>query len=456
MTRILLVISLLLPLILQAQHHLPGLLTYQNSGDSAVVGAEITALWSNGAVSDADGRFQLVFSGKGPGYQTQLTVVMPGHEVVNKKDLLHTLKADLHRPLKLYLCKEGEWERNAVAYYKINEEQITRRYREELAAVRQDLQDNQQQLADSLQQLEELYRFALQQAQRLAEQFAQANLDDADSLYIAAFEQFKLGNIDSAINILADDLLDANMAEAQLAKADADSLRRAGESKLANAIEARRMLARSFWLRYRSKKLLQAEAAAEDLARAFQLAPGNPDICLAYARHHLSRQPQLALKQYRGLLARPSPDVNPQQLWWEMGQAYQTLERRDSAITAWENSLAMGPPHPPGLTAALLEAYLDLAHQRLLRAQGLAAEQILQQALTLSPDNLAVSSYLGLAWVLQDEWKRAKSHYQALFARADYSHAVQEECLAHLKDLQRQGVAHPRFKRLEKMMLQRK
>ncbi|MEO0585576.1 MAG: tetratricopeptide repeat protein, partial [Bacteroidota bacterium] len=234
----LLICLLLGPMSAHAQYILPGQLTLQNSGNTPVVGASVTAPpWANTTLSDAGGQFALSFTGKKAGYEALLSIEKEGYEVVNKKELLHTLTAD-PQPVRLYLCPQGEWQENAISYYQINEANLTRRYREEIDRVQEVLADNQAMMYDSLARLEELYRGALSQAQELAEQFAIANLDDATDLYEEAFGYFKEGKIQEAIDLLTDTRLEQQLKGITEEIAEGKEMIAIGEKKVVNAQEA--------------------------------------------------------------------------------------------------------------------------------------------------------------------------------------------------------------------------
>ncbi|MDX2248674.1 MAG: carboxypeptidase-like regulatory domain-containing protein [Bacteroidia bacterium] len=227
---------------------LPGLITRQNSGNTPIPGVRVKGTLANSTESDATGWFTLKFAGKAPGYEVFLTVEKAGFEVVNREDLRATLNADPRRYVKLYLCPTGEWQSNAMQYYQINEKRINQKYDEKVAQIRSELAGNYKLMADSLKRLAEQVVFVRQQAQELSEQFARANLDDASVLYRQAYEFFIVGEIDSAIAVLQDHELDANMEAAQKEKRDAELMILIGQQKIRNAGRVGGLLAEAYEL----------------------------------------------------------------------------------------------------------------------------------------------------------------------------------------------------------------
>ncbi|MEO0583342.1 MAG: hypothetical protein AAF135_14050 [Bacteroidota bacterium] len=409
----------------QSRYPLPGILTYQNSGNQPVVGASISASpWAHTILSNSDGTFKLEFVGKGPGYQARLTVSMEGYEVVNKRELLHTLRKDLRRPLKLYLCPKGQWEANAVAYYQINEKQITQRYREELAKVQQNLKENQQRLADSSKRLYELYRFALQQAQELAERFAIANLDDADSLYKAAFVQFTQGNIDSAIVILDDELLDLNIAKAKQQAREGNMLVDQGQLKIDSAQIAQVMLAKNYLLRYSIRQMSRRQGAKEDLERAFQLDSSHYTIRKTYA--DCLFPDTSSRRHFHVLLTYKQTPSEKAAIWQKIAQTYDDSLAFGQVIHALDSAYAFASIRPDSQSAILYTQITQLTYRQmgiLLRKGDVEAAQDLARTFSQRPQPKAyqagdayagIQSRYALSLLLEGDVKTAKQMYEVL------------------------------------------
>ncbi|MDX2248675.1 MAG: tetratricopeptide repeat protein [Bacteroidia bacterium] len=228
---------LLLSLTLSAQT-LPGRITLQNSGRKPVQGALVKASLANSAQTATDGSFSLSFAGKAPGYDVVLEVEKEGLEVVNKKDLFTTLKADPSEALSLYMCPKGQWEQAAMAYYNINEQHILRRYREEVERIKQRYAQQEALMQDSLRILGEQFTALNEQARELAETFAIANLDDATDLYVSAFRRFEQGDVQGALQLLDPDALSADLSRIRREQAQGQQLIAIGQGRLVAAQEA--------------------------------------------------------------------------------------------------------------------------------------------------------------------------------------------------------------------------
>ena len=187
---------------LPAQGLLPGLITEQNSDNTPIAGIPVSTDVGGSTETATDGTFLLKPPGKQVGYQVLVEVEKAGWEVVNKKELLTTLKADSEVQLKLYMCPRGRWHQEALSFYEINEKEITKKYRNRINGLQTALVSNQQLLADTLARAREEYDWALKEAERLSFDFAKANLDDATRVYREAYKRFVAGDLDGALEIL--------------------------------------------------------------------------------------------------------------------------------------------------------------------------------------------------------------------------------------------------------------
>jgi hypothetical protein len=108
---------ILLPISLFAQGLLPGIITHQNSGNKPIPGVYVESELGGGQKTAADGTFLMKFPGKYAGFVIKLDKVeKEGLEVVNKKELIVTLKKDQSKRLKLYMCPKGQWYENAMVF----------------------------------------------------------------------------------------------------------------------------------------------------------------------------------------------------------------------------------------------------------------------------------------------------------------------------------------------------
>ncbi|MEO0583343.1 MAG: tetratricopeptide repeat protein, partial [Bacteroidota bacterium] len=179
---------------------------------------------------------------------------------------------------------QGEWQENAISYYQINEANLTKRYREEIARVKEALADNQAMMYDSLARLEELYRGALSQAQELAEQFAIANLDDATDVYKEAFEYFKEDKVMEAIELLADARLDQQLKDITEEIAEGKEIIAIGEEKVVNAQEALNQGIENYLLKADLLVLdFRFDEAEENFVKAVEVDTMRVDVRFRYA-----------------------------------------------------------------------------------------------------------------------------------------------------------------------------
>ncbi|MCI4667160.1 MAG: tetratricopeptide repeat protein [Bacteroidia bacterium] len=214
-----------------------GIITLQNSGKKAVEGAELSSLWAKPDISDNKGNFELNFQGKEAGYEALIKVKKAGFEVVNQKDLFHTLSVETS-PLKLFMCKEGQWQENALNFYRISQESLTQAYAIKIEELNERLKSNQKALADSLFHYKEKYDRTLNLARTLSEKFATTNLDDVSDLYKNAILAFKDGNINASLEVLSEEKLEEQYNRINQEIKDGRDLISIGELKKVNGKEA--------------------------------------------------------------------------------------------------------------------------------------------------------------------------------------------------------------------------
>jgi tetratricopeptide (TPR) repeat protein len=201
---------------------LRGQITLQNSGGQPVQGVQISAFGATPTGSNTFGQFELVLAEKKPGDQVTLTLKKDGFEIVNRKELRVVLRADPDELVEFVMCPAGQRDQYARVYYEIAEQNINKRYNEELQRINanyeRSLKEKEaalQEKNDDLAELQKQRDAALAQAQELAEKFAEVNLDDASELYKTAFEYFRQGEIEKALAVLDDPKMDAALRQAQ-------------------------------------------------------------------------------------------------------------------------------------------------------------------------------------------------------------------------------------------------
>ena len=199
---------------------LGGEISIQNSKHNTgkrefVSGASVSALSAVPTTTDINGQFRLVFSDVPSGTPVRLTVKSDGLEVVNKKDLTDAAVLGRIPLLKIYMCKAGELDARIAEYYNFSVEAYTKGYREKTAALgkkidqlEKEVQQGQKKetelraTRDAYALLEDQYKKALEDANKLAEQFALVNLDDESKLYVTALDTFVKGYVREAITLL--------------------------------------------------------------------------------------------------------------------------------------------------------------------------------------------------------------------------------------------------------------
>jgi len=211
MKRMLLTALLVLCMVLWVEGAvLRGRIVLLNSGGKAVANVQVTAFDANPAVSTSSGLFQLDFADKKkPGDVVAIIVQKKGFEVINKKELEHVvLRQNPDELLEIVLCPEGTWEKNAQVYYWIAAKLITDQFDKRLKKIEAEVIEGKD--AEIFRLRAEL-DVALAQAKKLAENFAQVNLDEASDLYKKAFEFYKSGDIKQALKVLDKEKLDAEL-----------------------------------------------------------------------------------------------------------------------------------------------------------------------------------------------------------------------------------------------------
>ena len=192
-----------LPLTTRSQNapndQLKGYVTQQNSGARSLSGVQVKASWANATTSDRNGRFVLTFYDLEPGEDVYVNPEKPGWEVVNERSMATQLPENSdHQLFKIVMCRRGQLDSLRVVYYEISEEVITRRYRAQIAALEREGRN----LIQERDSIKAQYRAQKKYARELADRFARTNFDDVSQLYKQAFEHFKQGEIEAAIELL--------------------------------------------------------------------------------------------------------------------------------------------------------------------------------------------------------------------------------------------------------------
>jgi len=197
---------------------LKGIVTLQNSKGQPVQGVQIDATGATPTISNSFGRFELKVQGKEPGESVTVKALKIGMEVVNRNELEHfVLRKDSDNLLIIVLSPEGKRDEYAAHYYgivlKIHNDQINE-IKEEIKKLPAN-SDRVKELQNRIAEFQQEWYDSQQLIKELTEKFAVINLDDTDSLYFAAFEHFRSGNIEAAHNTLNPEILKKNVSDAK-------------------------------------------------------------------------------------------------------------------------------------------------------------------------------------------------------------------------------------------------
>lgn len=204
-----------------------------------------------------------------------------------------------YQPLKIVMCKEGELAKSQIKHYNIGVEAIEESYRKKINLLEKDNKEKEElvrslserhriqlyEKASILYYLQKEKEEALANVRYYSNLFAEINLDDADSLYIAAYEAYMDKRIEDVYRILDLSLLEENMNKA---KAEI----KAGESMIAYADSVQNynlaMLEKyvqSGWLAAdASTKTNALQQAQRYYKQAIQANPNHLELRYAYAQ----------------------------------------------------------------------------------------------------------------------------------------------------------------------------
>ncbi len=320
---------------IQAATVLSGIITYQNTGQ-AVKAIQVTARGASPtitrALSDNQGIFKLVFSDKKPGEIVVLSITNRTYDLVNHTRELEIILPEegVDKQIRLVVCKKGERDQNAVKYYEISTEFITKSYEREqarltqkvgqlnsdIARVEGNVEELQQQLEIVEKEKDELYQVYQSQIDKawlLAENFSRIDLAQADSIYREAFSLFKEGEIEKARKVLKgqarqDNLIQINEKEKELKEEEANlkAMKEAIATQQKKIDQERKELEegkareiRSFHLAAQMAEIqFDFDDAKANLVAAITLDSTNVETLLKLAEFHNSLRDQKSAMDY--------------------------------------------------------------------------------------------------------------------------------------------------------------
>ena len=217
----LLLLCLQFPTFAQQDVRLSGVIVLQNSGYEKgeveyIAGVNIRSIKATPTVSDANGRFTLVFSDVYPGTRVMIDARDEAYDVVNIKELRNAAILGRTKPLKIIMCPKGKIHENRLSYYNIAEDAIIENYKAKIAILEEESQEQKALLAemtvefkreirsisDAKALLDQQLTALTLRAKEIADKFVRINLDDKSETYRSAFSAFKKGDIQGAISIL--------------------------------------------------------------------------------------------------------------------------------------------------------------------------------------------------------------------------------------------------------------
>ncbi len=177
-----------------------------------VQGASVKAVQATPQMSDAKGRFTLVFADMPPGNVAHIDVGRDGYEVVNSKVLQAAAITGRNAPLEIVMCKSGLLYDNQVLYYNIATDATRQLYEKKLKILEQGGKNKDALIAqlqkemnrvitskeEAVRSLKEQNQFQLTQSLALANKFVTINLDDESETYQRAFKAFESKDVEKA------------------------------------------------------------------------------------------------------------------------------------------------------------------------------------------------------------------------------------------------------------------
>ena len=200
---------------------------YNTGSIQYISNVQVSADSTSPTTSDKKGNFKLVFVGLKKGTSVNIKIEKTGLEVVNKRELQEVIIGRI-TPLKVYLAPKGALARAQAELYHVSIKALTTRHDALIARLRKEGAESQSAIAELEQRLNKaiVNRFEAEQLlselltatkkrlPELAKEFAIINLDFASDMYRKAYEFFRIGEIEKAIETLDEAILDKEAAEA--------------------------------------------------------------------------------------------------------------------------------------------------------------------------------------------------------------------------------------------------
>jgi len=168
----------------------------------AVPNVSVTADGAQPAVTESDGRFDLVFPNKRPGDLVEIVLTKEGYVVLHSIMLQQVLLVDTNAPrVKILIAKEGDREEMARRFFRLKGDQAAE---ENYQQKRRELEVQSQADTAVLAQLQTELQQAKAAAAKAAEELARDKRGGNSEMYQQAMRLFLDGKLDQALEVLDD------------------------------------------------------------------------------------------------------------------------------------------------------------------------------------------------------------------------------------------------------------
>ena len=323
-----------------------GLVREQNSNKKPVPEVQIIFQDAIPTISDDNGKFRLVFSGKQEGDLIFYNEISKrGYEIVNEKEL-QILKIATSGKLSkdIILAKDGILDAARKQYYDISDEALANSFNEEAKKLKTQLLNAQiknREYQERFSSLWEEYERQQKSLDELANLFARVNFDDVSESYKKAFDLYKEAKIDDAIKILEDiNLLDRakkrfrERKRLELAEQVINEQHLKNEDEIRQDIEGIQLQAELYKLTF------QFDKAEKLFDRLYQLDSTDYGILSAagnfYFRQH---RYQKAIKLCNKIISHPETRENQKGVaYYFLGDVYESIGNLPEALMAYTHA----------------------------------------------------------------------------------------------------------------------
>jgi tetratricopeptide (TPR) repeat protein len=269
MNKLLIILSVLLPLALPAQVKVKGIVTEANTNPAvksvrkALSGVQIKAMGAVAPeVTDNSGYFTLVFQGKKPGDLILGTFIQKnGYEVFNR-DVLDNWKVsnDPNWIDKIKMCPAGTIDRLKAHNYENLYNTLLTQYEKEKGELKK-LKISDADLNEKYRSLDEKFQSQQKQLAEYVERFVHIDFDEVSDLYRRAYSLFSKGDLDSVAVILEEaDLISrtnkriSERDRITVVKTEAAREEKENEAGIKEDMEALKMLAQTYVMKFDYEK----------------------------------------------------------------------------------------------------------------------------------------------------------------------------------------------------------